>query len=98
MQSNRRSKQSPEDKAEKQIRRGKTNEKKPFTCLVCNKSFLKKSNLRGHLESVHEKLTRFQCDDCQAAFYYKRHFLKHMDQHKKAWSRCFRKAFRKLQK
>jgi uncharacterized Zn-finger protein len=40
-------------------------------CPICNKAFSRKKNLRNHLESIHEKKTRFTCAHCSKAFFRK---------------------------
>ena len=39
---------------------------KPFTCEFCNKSFSVKSNMKNHIQTIHQGITtfRFKCDKC----------------------------------
>ena len=47
-------------------------------CTVCGKIFSSKSHLKRHVESVHEKLKRFQCDFCEKKYYQKSHLQEHV--------------------
>lgn len=49
--------QSPKRKVEKVV-----------TCLICNKTFARKTNLKNHIELVHEKLKRVACNVCGFKF------------------------------
>ena len=45
-------------------------------CKICNKSF---QNLKKHVESVHEKLKKYQCHICGKIFYQKNHLKDHTE-------------------
>lgn len=47
-------------------------------CSNCKKWFASRSSLKAHRENVHEKLTRFQCEECNVGFYFNRDYRKHM--------------------
>jgi C2H2-type zinc finger/Zinc finger, C2H2 type len=52
----------------------------PFQCPICFKTFSRKDNLQRHVESVHEKKTRFICCHCPKAFYKKQNLQEHITQ------------------
>jgi cytochrome c556 len=47
------------------------------TCSTCYKKFRCKTELRKHIEAVHEKKTNFECNYCQKKFYYKQQIKTH---------------------
>jgi C2H2-type zinc finger len=49
------------------------NSLKSFQCPICNRIFSRKDILQKHIETVHEKKTRFICTHCPKAFYRKNH-------------------------
>ncbi len=58
--------------------------RKPFTidydtrkCKQCGRQFKHPSELKSHIERIHEKKTNYQCDICGKAFYFKHIMLKH---------------------
>jgi uncharacterized Zn-finger protein len=59
----------------------RTKRQKPFQCLICSKTLSSKDNLRSHIETVHEKKTRFTCPHCPKAFYYKHTLQDHISSH-----------------
>jgi Zinc finger, C2H2 type/Zinc-finger of C2H2 type len=54
------------------------NTKKPYECSICHKSFRFKQNLKTHVESIHEKKTRFSCQHCPKTFYQKVNLKNHV--------------------
>ena len=50
---------------------------KPFACSRCTKKFSQKGNLKKHIETVHEQITRFNCSFCGKGFYSKDHVMTH---------------------
>ncbi|XP_052818211.1 endothelial zinc finger protein induced by tumor necrosis factor alpha-like [Mya arenaria] len=53
---------------------------KPHKCLICDKGFTDRSNLRGHLKGVH-KNGEFPCIVCALVFTNGYDFKKHVDEH-----------------
>jgi Zinc finger, C2H2 type len=47
-------------------------------CPICNKSFTNNRIVRQHIESIHEKKTRFICPHCPKACYFKHHLQSHI--------------------
>ena len=56
----------------------KRNGPKIFKCDSCETSFKSKTNLRKHIEAVHEGKKPNKCDFCDAAFYRKVHLNRHI--------------------
>ena len=52
---------------------------KPFNCNVCNASFARNGNLKGHTAAVHEGKKPFQCNTCDARFTQKSSLKNHME-------------------
>ena len=50
----------------------------PFSkiCSICKQTF---HNLKRHIESVHEKLKKYQCNACGKKFYQKSHLNEHIE-------------------
>ena len=42
--------------------------KKDFKCIVCNNTFATKSNMKKHIEAVHDKNKPFECNFCDKKF------------------------------
>lgn len=56
---------------------------KPFTCLVCNKSFTTKWNLKLHKWTHASRTAKpFKCDQCKGAFIRESDYVAHMNAHK----------------
>ena len=47
-------------------------DKMPFKCDFCNKTFNQNSHLRRHITSVHERKTQFECGICDKKYEGKR--------------------------
>ena len=43
-------------------------EKKPFKCELCDKSFFQKVDRKKHVESIHEGKKPFKCELCDKSF------------------------------
>ena len=43
-------------------------EVKDFRCQQCLKQFGMKSSLKGHMETVHNKIKKFRCEKCPKQF------------------------------
>ena len=56
----------------------KRNGPKIFKCDNCETSFKSKTNLRKHIEAVHEGKKPNKCEFCDAAFYRKVHLTRHV--------------------
>ena len=41
---------------------------KPFTCKICKKGFPRNTNLKRHIDSVHEGKKPYKCQRCDANF------------------------------
>jgi uncharacterized C2H2 Zn-finger protein len=54
---------------------------KIFKCQRCSKSFKTKSDLRKHVELVHEKKKNYTCGRCSKDFYSKPALIRHMATH-----------------
>ena len=52
--------------------------KKSPECTLCGKTFRSKGHVKRHVESVHEKLKKFQCDVCEKKYYQKSHLKEHI--------------------
>ena len=48
-------------------------EKKQFTCYICNANFVLNVTFNRHVETVHEEKKQFKCDICNASFGLKYH-------------------------
>ena len=55
----------------------KTKEKKEFWCNLCNKMFMKCSNLLRHMET-HTRVSSFECQSCKKYFTRKTWYDKHL--------------------
>ncbi len=52
---------------------------KTFPCTLCDKSFARKENLRGHISVVHDKIKPFCCTLCDKSFAEKKTLTRHID-------------------
>lgn len=50
-------------------------------CKECDKTFSSVSGLRNHVKIKHKKRTLYQCKHCEMKFYYKSHYLGHVNKH-----------------
>lgn len=50
-------------------------------CKECDKKFSSVSGLRNHVKIKHKKSTLYQCKHCEMKFYYKSHYLGHINKH-----------------
>ena len=48
-------------------------------CLICNKSFVSKRNLKHHIDIVHKKLNPYQCQECKKCFGQKLQLQSHIN-------------------
>lgn len=55
--------------------------KKVFQCPVCELKLATRFSLANHNNSVHLKITRFNCSMCPKKFYYKNHLIMHLNKH-----------------
>ena len=53
-----------------------------FKCLICEKVFRTKSNIKKHILSVHEKLRNFKCHLCENAYLDSSALNFHLERHK----------------
>jgi hypothetical protein len=72
--------ENEQTKRETKARQVKTKKTKQtiFKCHICTKTFNLKSNLRIHIEKVHEKKKKFTCSHCSKGFYFKYLFQSHL--------------------
>lgn len=54
---------------------------KNYQCEICSHAFTDKSNLIAHVKTVHEKITRFKCDECSKKYFYQSCLNKHKIKH-----------------
>lgn len=47
---------------------GSVNNRKPFSCNLCDSTFARSSHLRLHVRTIHEKAKPFACEQCPATF------------------------------
>ena len=74
---------------------------KPWQCELCNKILSNKYTLKLHMETIHEKKTKFQCNICNKCFAHKTGMQHHIDSiHKKLkphkckiCNKCFTKEY-----
>jgi uncharacterized Zn-finger protein len=59
-----------------ELKRIQGSDRKVLQCQICSKTFPENYKLRRHVESVHDKKTRFKCSQCSKGFY-EMHQLKH---------------------
>lgn len=56
---------------------------RPFTCLICNKAFTTKWNLKLHKWTHAARTSKpFKCDQCKGAFIRESDYVAHMNSHK----------------
>lgn len=56
---------------------------RPFTCLICNKDFTTKWNLKLHKWTHASRTSKpFKCDQCKGAFIRESDYIAHMNSHK----------------
>ena len=68
------SKESEKESAKVQIENIKQHEPifAKYNCPLCNKSFDGSSNLKKHIQNIHKKLQKYQCEKCGELFTPKR--------------------------
>lgn len=62
------------------------------TCRICTKKFATASDMKRHIQRVHQGLRpqkRFQCDFCPSKAEYKSHLMKHMETHRQYRTKRF---------
>ncbi|XP_019865226.2 uncharacterized protein LOC109594448 isoform X2 [Aethina tumida] len=56
---------------------------RPYTCLICNKNFTTKWNLKMHKWTHSSRTSKpFKCDQCKGAFIRESDYIAHMNSHK----------------
>ncbi|XP_053396943.1 zinc finger protein 37-like [Mercenaria mercenaria] len=50
-------------------------------CKECDKTFSSMSGLRNHVKIIHKNSTLYKCEHCDMKFYYKSHYLGHVNKH-----------------
>jgi len=50
-----------------------------ISCELCSRSFTRRSDLRRHMRSTHERLRPFKCPECDLKFKLKWHFENHVE-------------------
>lgn len=70
------------DKMSDSSKRSTTSRKRPHICKVCDKTFLRKSNLIDHLR-LHANLRLYQCEYCDKSFVQAGNFKSHLRIHTK---------------
>lgn len=67
---------------------GLANEHREFTCYVCEKNILNRSNLIYHVKGHFKEFLKFQCDECGVRVTSKGTLRNHMKRHETTPSQC----------
>ena len=68
-----------DDEEMAQLHKSKSNmDDKPYTCKICKKGFPRYTNLKRHIDSVHEGKKPYKCQRCDANFGQKSGMKKHL--------------------
>lgn len=57
------------------------NRERPFACSDCDETYLRRVDLKRHIETVHEQATRHPCSKCNRTFTRKEGLYQHMRRH-----------------
>ena len=49
-----------------------------FCCQVCGLAFKQKTDIKSHVERIHEKLFKHLCHKCDKSFYYRKQLTRHL--------------------
>lgn len=60
---------------------GKHENRKPYQCKVCDKTFTTNSNMRAHERAAHKEVKVFNCMECTRTFSCKSYLQQHMHMH-----------------
>jgi RNase P subunit RPR2 len=72
---------TPAESSDKKEKRKKETEMKEVTCYICQKVLSTKTNLKRHVNSVHNNLRPFSCPHCCQTFHLKQHLKQHLLTH-----------------
>ena len=54
---------------------------KGLQCDKCGRHFTSRGGLFNHTKHIHDKKVPYKCDVCDASFFYKQHYVGHMNRH-----------------
>ena len=52
--------------------------KKPFECNICDSKYYYSSQLKKHMDEIHEGKKPFECNLCDSKYYYSSQLKKHI--------------------